>query len=195
MRHPKPSLPSIDTLNARGTSNLDSRIVQRGIFRHYVLTYPNSKSLFADFGNLDAVRKERAKLGAKSTQNSTADAHSQHVVQIKFMLPYITALLRAHKVFELITPLALLEFRYQRVESRSRTGARELAQSCYSTERAPLKLSCAFQVLLNSILPDRWTFHASLEQRRNLAQALRDRSRGKGCQTEENHVTNHFYLV
>lgn len=103
--------------------------------------------------------------------------------------------LRANKFVEFITPFTFLQFRHQRVKPRSCTCARDLAQSRDCTERASLKLGCALQVLLYRVLANRRPFHTGLEQRRGLAQALRDGGRRKRRKTEENHVADDLDLI
>ncbi len=103
--------------------------------------------------------------------------------------------LRANKFVQFIAPFTLLQLRHQRVKPRGCARSRNLAQGRDCAERASLKLGRALQVLLDRVLANRRPFHAGLEQRRGLAQALRDRGRGERCKTEENHVADNLDLV
>jgi hypothetical protein len=103
--------------------------------------------------------------------------------------------LRANKFVQFIAPFTLLQLRHQRVKPRRCARSCNLAQGRDCAERASLKLGRALQVLLDRVLANRRPFHAGLEQRRGLAQALRDRGRGERCKTEENHVADNLDLV
>jgi hypothetical protein len=101
----------------------------------------------------------------------------------------------ANKFVKLVTPFALLEFSYPCVKPRRGTRGGNLAQRRDGTERAPLKLGRAFQVLLDRVLADRRSFHTCLQQRRSLAQTLRDRGGRERRETEEGHVANDLDLI
>lgn len=95
-----------------------------------------------------------------------------------------------------MAPLSRLPCRlHERIKAGICTSGTDPAQSDNGPECTSLQLRCAFQVLLHSILRDRSSFHALLQQWRDFVQTLSCRCRSDLGEAEQHHMTDHLHFV